>query len=304
MVDTVRGALRVRKWPKKYGKPRSALQAWWIDWFRQANLLAKYVDGMTAARAITLTKGTGLYPRDIILKAMRGRLYYWTDENGKKWFPMAAVQNITDTLDVLAQTVGSVLVRAVDRWRAPDPGNLNDVLTLQGTPPVPAWSPGAGGGAGVVQEALSESPINPDNTQNSYEFAVEGYFTVDIMLDNIGFAGSTTPDFLFSIDGGLTYETGGAAYRNLALSASAEASADNAWINFRDLNATTNHHGTITFTSLNAGRASWQGFGSRSTSVKAHAGFANFDGPITNIKIKSTSGANFNAGVIRAVGLR
>ncbi len=147
MVDTVRGVLRVRKWPKKRGTPTSESQLWWIDWFRQANKLAKYIDAASMRRAIELTAGTGKYPRDIILQAMRGRLYVWTDENGKVWYPMAAVQDISDTLDILAQNIGSVLVRATDRWRAATGEAAGKVLTSQGTGLAPTWeTPGGGGG--------------------------------------------------------------------------------------------------------------------------------------------------------------
>jgi len=140
MVDAVRGVLRVRKWPRKSGRPTSARQLFWIDWFRQANRLAKYADAMSQARAIELTKGSGMYPRDIILQAMRGRLYTWRDSTGWKWYPVAAIGDISETLDVLAQTVGSVLVRAADRWRALAPGLAGDVLTSAGPGATPIFA--------------------------------------------------------------------------------------------------------------------------------------------------------------------
>lgn len=141
MIDSVRGVLRVRKWPRKRGKPRSALQQFWVDWFTQANLLAKYADGMTQALAIKLTKGSGLYPRDIMLQAMRGRLYWWTDDTGQNWYPMAAILDVSKTLDLLAETVGSVLVRASDRWHAAVAGNPGDLLTQQPAGLPPKFSP-------------------------------------------------------------------------------------------------------------------------------------------------------------------
>ena len=162
MIDTVRGVLRVRKWPKKRGTPKSALQRWWIDWFTQANLLAKYADGLSQAGAIALTKGSGLYPRDVLLAAMRGRLYWWADETGWKWFPVAAITDITNALDILAQTIGSVLVRAPDRWRAPTPGTLDQVLTLKGSPLVPEWAAPGGGGVpfgGALVTSLANQAV-------------------------------------------------------------------------------------------------------------------------------------------------
>ncbi len=177
MIDTVRGVLRVRKWPKKYGKPRSASQAYWVDWFKQANLLAKYADAMSQRRAIEMTKGSGLYPRDVLLKAMRGRLYWWIDDTGWKWYPMAGISDISGALDVLAQTVGDVLVRATDRWRPPPPGVAGDVLTNQGPGTPPEWAAGGGGGGGALGAllTLSANPVIPNATFTALIWGTEQY---------------------------------------------------------------------------------------------------------------------------------
>ncbi len=162
MIDTVRGVLRVRRWPKKTGTPKSETQLWWIDWFRQANLLAKYADGMSQVRAKQMTKGSGMYPRDVLLKAMRGRLYFWIDQDGWKWYSVAAQNDISESLDVLAQAIGSVLVRAADRWRAPPPAAIGDVLTYQGITAPAVWLPAGGGGggsAGALVDKLSNQLI-------------------------------------------------------------------------------------------------------------------------------------------------
>ena len=180
MVDTVRGVLRVRKWPKKRGTPKSELQRYWIDWFKQANLLAKYADGMAQARAIAMTKGSGLYPRDIMLKAMRGRLYIWADENGNKYYPMAGIQDISDSLDVLAQQVGSVLVRATDRWRSAVPGNIGDVLTYQGPAAAPDWQAAAAAASGLgALVSLSSNPSIPNNTFTPIIWGNKSYDTAN-----------------------------------------------------------------------------------------------------------------------------
>ncbi len=186
MIDTVRGVLRVRKWPKKRGTPKSALQRFWIDWFTQANLLAKYVDGASAARAIEMTKGTGLYPRDVLLEAMRGRLYWWADETGWKWFPMAATQDVSNSLDTVAQTVGSILVRALDRWRALPPGVLGYVLTHQAVDEPPIWQAPSGGDfvfAGALVYKLSNQSI-ANGTFVAATFTAEEYDTA-ALHDNV-----------------------------------------------------------------------------------------------------------------------
>ncbi len=189
MIDTVRGVLRVRKWPRKRGTPKSALQLWWIDWFRQANLLAKYVDAASARRAIEITANSGMYPRDVLLAAMRGRLYIWQDQAGKVWHPMAAIQDISDSLDVLAQDVGSLLVRYGDRWRALSGGSPGDVVTRQADGTPPSWQPAAGGG-GFEGGALVMKSANQAITTATWtplSFDQESYDTAgvhDIVTNN------------------------------------------------------------------------------------------------------------------------
>lgn len=303
MIDSVRGVLRVRKWPRKYGKARSALQQYWIDWFRQANLLAKYADGMTQARAIALTKGTGLYPRDIMLKAMRGRLYVWADTTGWKWYPMAAIQDVSDSLDALAQTIGSVLVRATDRWRAAGPASptIGDALTYQGAGAPPAW---ASAGAGVSQQTVAGTPIVPDGTKNFYDIDVTSYAEVEFTLDGIGLAASDNPRMRLSIDGAVTFKSGASDYWNLFLTRGADSSsAGNLW-GIGAANSAANHNAICSVTNLRTGRATQRCFSGSATLVSAQrGGFFTFDSPVTHVRIYSNSGNNFNAGTIRAVGL-
>lgn len=74
MVDTWRGVVRVRKWPDKRGRPKSAAVRAQNDWFRDANRLASRAPGAQVSTAIEITKGSGLYPRDILLRMMAGNL--------------------------------------------------------------------------------------------------------------------------------------------------------------------------------------------------------------------------------------
>lgn len=182
MIDTVRGTLRVRKWPKKRGTPTSPKQLFWIDWFRQANLLAKYADGMSQARAIQMSEGWPLYPRDILLKAMRGWLYDFTDTTGWRWFSMAAIGSVSESLDALAQTVGSVLVRSTDRWRAVVPGAIGDRLTYQGDTAPPTWEavvPSAPPLEGALVTRAAFQAI-PNNANTIVIWDVEQYDDDDI----------------------------------------------------------------------------------------------------------------------------
>ncbi len=304
MIDTCRGVLRVRKWPKKYGKPRSALQAWWVDWFRQAIFMAKYADGMTQARAIELTKGTGLYPRDIMIKAMRGRLLYWTDEDGMTWYPMAAIKDISDTLDILAQTIGSVLVRATDRWRAPDPGNFDDVLTYKGSTDPPEWQAVAGGG-GVTQQVLPGTPIAVDNSVNFYDFDVSDYASLTLIIDDMDFAASDHVRLLLSTDGGSSFRSGASDYHDTYTDGATQVVRNTAAFNIARINAATGLYVDAVLDSLRAGRATCRAKVGNSTNlIRDATDHANFDGPITDIRLITNGGNNFKLGTIHLVGLK
>lgn len=304
MIDSFRGVLRIRKWPKKRGPPRSARQAFWVDWFRQANRLAKYVDGMSMARAIAMTKGSGLYPRDVLLMAMRGRLYNWTTPDGWRWYSMAAIADISESLDVLAQTVGSVLVRAADRWRPPAAGILGDVLTNKGPGNAPEWQAPAGPG-GLAQEPLAGTPIVPDGTKSQYDIDVSAYAAISLTLDNVGFAASSHCVLTLSTDGGLTFRAGATDYHDIYQDGATQVNRNTSRFNLARANATTGHAAEAYLDSLRAGRAVCRAANGLSTNLVRFANdFANFDGPITHIRLSSNGGSNFNAGTLRLIGLR
>ena len=74
--------MRVRSWPRKRGPSKSKSVRNQVEWFKQANKIAKQVEPTQQALAIAMTKGTGLYPRDLLLKVMSGNLYDMIDEDG------------------------------------------------------------------------------------------------------------------------------------------------------------------------------------------------------------------------------
>lgn len=304
MVDVCRGVLRVRKWPRKRGTPKSALQRWWNDWFRQGNLLAKYADAASQTRAIEITAGSGMYPRDYLLKAMRGRLYVWRDQFGWVWHSMAARGDISQSLDVLGQTIGDLLVRGKTYWAPAAGGVLGDVVTHRGPADPPEWLAPAGGG-GVTQEQLPGTPISPDNTVAAYEFDVSAYTSVNFVLDAIGFAASDRPMFRFSTDNGATYRNGATDYMRAFIDKATNGIAGKTEINATHLNAASGQQVHFNFYNLRVGQCGWLGVGGTTSALaKSLGGFATFAGPITDIKLYSNAGNNMNAGTIRVVGSR
>lgn len=304
MIDVVRGVLRIRKWPKKRGRAKSESQRFWIDWFKQANLLAKYADAMSVARAKEITANTGMYPRDIMLAAMRGRLYTWVDQNGWRWYPVAAKQDISESLDVLAQTIGSILFRATDLWRSPLPGNAGEVMLNQGGGNLPIWSPAPGLG-GVVTEDVPGSPIFPDNTQNTYTLDVSNYASTLVKFNSVGFALADRGAIRFSVDGGASYQKGVNDYTDTFLLSASSGTANTTEIESSTVAALSGHILHANIMSLRAGGASVQLMAGIAGGVTvARSVVANFLLPITNIEIRSVGGNNFNIGAILVVGTR
>ena len=82
IVDTYRGQMRVRAWPRKRGPSKSAEVRRQNQWFKEALALMGRVAPTQTALAIAMTLGTGLYPRDLLMRQMSGGLYDIIDEDG------------------------------------------------------------------------------------------------------------------------------------------------------------------------------------------------------------------------------
>lgn len=70
MVDTYRGKVRVRAWPKPRGKNQPFGVKLWNAWFKDTAAKLKYADGRAVDWAYQQAKGTPLYPRDILARCM------------------------------------------------------------------------------------------------------------------------------------------------------------------------------------------------------------------------------------------
>lgn len=89
IVDAPRGQVRVRSWPKKRGTPKDPYVRQLNQWFKDANRAAKKADPNQQRIAIEMSKGTGLYPRDILLKAMSSGFYELHLDDGRVMLPTA-----------------------------------------------------------------------------------------------------------------------------------------------------------------------------------------------------------------------
>ncbi len=116
VVDTFRGQIRVRKWPRKRGKPKSAVTRRQNKWFTAANRLAKRVWPDQISLAMVMTKGTGLYPRDLLLRQMSGGIYDLITSDGVNYKPTSFPREaVVFQGAILENTVPQVL--AASGWR-------------------------------------------------------------------------------------------------------------------------------------------------------------------------------------------
>lgn len=74
IVDTWRGQPRIRAWPRKRGKVKSADQKVQTDWFRHVQQQWNKIPAIQQLSFMKATAGSGLYPRDLFMKAKAGTM--------------------------------------------------------------------------------------------------------------------------------------------------------------------------------------------------------------------------------------
>jgi len=74
VMKPYKGANVVQKWPRKRGKPKSALQQAWVDRFRLLGCIQKSPDAQTYDQAKEWAKGSGWFWRDVLMAAANGNL--------------------------------------------------------------------------------------------------------------------------------------------------------------------------------------------------------------------------------------
>lgn len=147
--DIVNGQERVRKWPKKRGKPRSDAEAERREWFRQAMWATKFWPAQIQNQCREAVAGTPLLPRDIMVMIMAGRLNAPSFTDGTRLFPMAARKSVSESLDILSQAPGSMLGRGPEYWEPIlPPPTSGYFLTWNPEKERFEWAVGSGGGGG------------------------------------------------------------------------------------------------------------------------------------------------------------
>lgn len=152
MFDVSNGVERVRAWPKKRGRPKSNKTRQQNALFTECSWAIKFLPGILHAQAIQATKGTPLLPRDILMQQMFGRFCAVKLPDGRRIYPMAARQDISESLDILSQVPGTILVRGPEFWYGLEPGDPGDVLSIDSGTGLPAYILNSAVGSLVVIE--------------------------------------------------------------------------------------------------------------------------------------------------------
>jgi len=116
MQDVSQGQLRVRIWPRHKKRRRTIAEKNREQWFTDAQFLSKNASPDTQKWALTTTADTPLLPRDIMTMWFAGRLFSLQNQTGKRYYPMAFLKDVSESLDVFSQTEGDTLIRGSQYW--------------------------------------------------------------------------------------------------------------------------------------------------------------------------------------------
>lgn len=118
MVDVSMGKERVRSWPRPRGanQPQNVIDNQAL--FRNYSWAIKYLAPDMMAQIYDARVGMPLLPRDIAMMMLSGTLLWFTIPEGKAIYSMAALQAVSQSLDVFTQYQGMTLVRGEKFWEA------------------------------------------------------------------------------------------------------------------------------------------------------------------------------------------
>jgi len=182
VIDTTRGSPRVRAWPAPRGQNRHPTNIFWTNWLKWATHLYNYQPAPLKAELASMTAGTPWMPRDVFISAMRGRAFLIVLPNGRKYYPMPAREDVSQTIDTLAQIPGQMLFRGRHLWLPIQPGAYGDALTFIDADTPPEWTP-VPPPAVVVMPILMETAIAPTWPINSTSYVTAARQLIPVPFD-------------------------------------------------------------------------------------------------------------------------
>lgn len=119
--DNGRGTLVAQAWPKKRKRPLHPTTVEQSSRFGAVVKLTKYIAPDEYVASLSVTAHTGLYPRDLLVKAIYGKLVALHQNQGRIYVPMATLLQISALLDLITNQEGQGLVRGPEYW---EPGEF------------------------------------------------------------------------------------------------------------------------------------------------------------------------------------
>jgi hypothetical protein len=126
-------------WPPKRPGKKSEAQLETMRLFKDACIAMKRMDATVQNTARDASKGTPMLPRDALLAQLYGKGPVVFATNGTRLVPMPNAIGISDLLDMLDWTPGTMLFRGQDLWIPIPPGNENDLLRFRSAKHAPEW---------------------------------------------------------------------------------------------------------------------------------------------------------------------
>lgn len=134
-----RGQMIACKWPVKRGRPLHPTTLEQNEKFKQANKMAQFAPAELQMAHRVMVEGTNLLPRDLMISAMMGRGFAFVVHNQQRRYPMAARQDLSNTLDILGALAGDVLGRGPELWERMRPTAPGQMLTSNLPGELPTW---------------------------------------------------------------------------------------------------------------------------------------------------------------------
>lgn len=172
-----RGALYVRTWQPKMGKPKSATTIAQNEEFKRFVQALKDMPADQQIAAMEIAGGSPYIWRDVLSRALVGKLVYLDG---------GSLVDIQMALDTISDVTGAIIIRTIDGWVALLPGAEGEIMTI--TAGLPAWHDGsadfineltgdvvAGPGGGSQVATLSNTGVTPgDFTNTNLTIGVDG----------------------------------------------------------------------------------------------------------------------------------
>lgn len=216
IVDTYRGNVRVRRWPKKRGKAKTIAEQQRRDTFRDRLWISKFEAPPLQVAYREDTHRSGIYPRDMSVMMTANKGFHIVNPDGTRQYNMTTLLNVSDILDVAAQLDGQMLIRENGLWRPLPWGTLGQVLKSQGVGNPPLWQAEGGGGGGLWElVAIKNASDDSEIAFTSADYDPADYLQYQLQFQDVVPVDASKDLYMhFSDDDGASYFSSAYAWWN------------------------------------------------------------------------------------------